>query len=49
LQLPCISLPGCHGPQGLPVGIQLVGPLRKDARLLGIAAWTEQLLMKRAT
>ncbi len=44
LGLPCITLPGFRGPQGLPVGIQLVGAARDDAKLLAAAAWIERNL-----
>lgn len=46
LGLPCIALPGLRGPQGLPVGVQVVGPYRQDARLLSIATWIERVLPK---
>lgn len=39
LGLPCLSLPGATGPAGMPVGVQLVGPDRGEARLLAVAAW----------
>ena len=35
---PAISVPGGFTPDGLPVGLQLVGPHRGDAGLLAIAA-----------
>ena len=38
LHMPCLAIPCIKGPQGLPVGIQLVGPRFADARLLNIAA-----------
>jgi len=38
---PCVTLPGHKGPNGLPVGVQLVGPLGADDALLGVAAWAE--------
>ncbi len=38
LHVPCLAVPCLRGPQGLPVGIQLVGPRLGDARLLAIAA-----------
>ncbi|MCC6780606.1 MAG: amidase [Hyphomicrobiales bacterium] len=44
LGLPCITLPGFRGPQGLPVGIQLVGASREDTKLLAVAAWIEKRL-----
>lgn len=39
LHVPCIHLPFAFGPNGLPVGIQLVGGLEKDAELLFHANW----------
>jgi Asp-tRNA(Asn)/Glu-tRNA(Gln) amidotransferase A subunit family amidase len=44
LHLPCITLPGQRGPAGLPVGVQLVGRPRGDARLLAIALFAEAAL-----
>jgi len=38
LHVPCLAIPCTKGPNGLPVGIQLVGPRYSDARLLTIAA-----------
>jgi amidase len=38
---PCVTLPGCKGPNGLPVGVQLVGALGADDELLAVAAWAE--------
>jgi len=37
--VPAISLPLLQGPNGLPVGIQLVGRRGEDARLLRTARW----------
>ena len=45
LHVPCITLPTARGPNGLPVGIQLVGPYLGDDGLLGDAHWTAQQLM----
>jgi amidase len=39
LQLPCVALPFGIGPRGLPVGIQLIGRLHEDAKLLAVAQW----------
>ena len=44
LHLPCLTLPGFVGDEGLPVGIQLVGGHRDDARLLAVALWVEARL-----
>jgi len=37
--LPCITLPLMEGADGLPLGVQLVGPRGGDARLLRTARW----------
>ncbi len=42
--MPCLTLPAGHGPDGLPVGIQLVGRRHDDARLLEIGLWVERRL-----
>lgn len=39
LGVPCITLPGFSGGNGLPVGVQLVGRTGGDADLLAAAAW----------
>ncbi len=41
--LPAASVPFGHDDEGLPVGIQLVGPLGSEPRLLSLAAQIEQL------
>jgi Asp-tRNA(Asn)/Glu-tRNA(Gln) amidotransferase A subunit family amidase len=37
--LPAVSLPLMRGANGLPIGVQLVGPRHGDARLLRTARW----------
>ena len=37
MHLPCITLPSSRGPNGLPVGVQLVGRSGGDRELLGLA------------
>lgn len=37
LGLPCVNVPGMHGPEGLPVGLQLIGKPHQERRLLAIA------------
>ncbi len=44
LWMPCLTLPAGHGPDGLPVGIQLVGCRHGDARLLEVGLWVERQL-----
>ena len=38
LGTPAVTLPGLQGPNGLPLGVQLVGARDDDARLLAVAA-----------
>jgi Asp-tRNA(Asn)/Glu-tRNA(Gln) amidotransferase A subunit family amidase len=44
LGVPCITLPGGRGPNGLPVGVQMVGRFGADAELIGRALWLEEVL-----
>jgi Asp-tRNA(Asn)/Glu-tRNA(Gln) amidotransferase A subunit family amidase len=44
LYMPCLTLPAGEGPDGLPVGIQLVGRRHDDARLIDIGLWVERHL-----
>ena len=44
LYMPCLTLPAETTPEGLPVGIQLVGPRHGDQRLLEIGLWVERHL-----
>jgi aspartyl-tRNA(Asn)/glutamyl-tRNA(Gln) amidotransferase subunit A len=37
--MPAISLPLMQAKNGLPIGLQLVGPRGGDARLLRTASW----------
>ena len=45
LGVPCVNLPLGRGPNGLPIGVQLVGHRHTDHALLGVA----QRIMERAT
>lgn len=45
LGTPAVTLPGHTGPNGLPVGVQLIGPVRGDDRLLSVAAWAENRIV----
>lgn len=41
LYMPCLTLPAGEGPDGLPLGIQLVGRRHGDAHLIDTALWVE--------
>ncbi len=41
LGAPGVTLPGHKGPHGMPVGVQLVGRVGDDRRLLAVAGWAE--------
>lgn len=45
LGVPALSLPVGFGPQGLPLGLQIVGTLEDDAHLLRVARWVEQAVV----
>ncbi|HTZ37926.1 MAG TPA: amidase [Stellaceae bacterium] len=47
LYMPCLTLPAGDGPDGLPVGVQLVGRRHADARLLDTGLWVESRLEAR--
>ena len=44
LGLPCVSLPGIQGPDGLPLGAQIIGPMYRDGLALSVAGWASQQL-----
>jgi Asp-tRNA(Asn)/Glu-tRNA(Gln) amidotransferase A subunit family amidase len=44
LGVPCLALPAQWAESGLPTGVQLVGRIHDDARLMGCAAFLEQAL-----
>ena len=39
LHVPCVTVPAASGPNGLPIGIQVVGRIGDDARVLAVARW----------
>ena len=45
LHTPAVTLPGLTGPNGLPVGVQVIGLPGMDDRLLAIAAWMHPQLV----
>jgi amidase len=44
LGVPALSLPAGFGRNGLPLGVQIVGPYRQDYRTLRVANWIESAL-----
>jgi Asp-tRNA(Asn)/Glu-tRNA(Gln) amidotransferase A subunit family amidase len=44
LAMPCVTLPFATGPQGMPIGAQLVARRHEDSALLDLAAWAEPIL-----
>jgi len=42
--VPAITIPAGLGPQGLPLGLQIIGPRSADERLLSIAHWCDEKL-----
>ena len=48
LGVPCVTLPAIWGAGGLPTGIQLVGRIGDDARLMAAAMFAERALVEAA-
>ncbi|MDW4496608.1 amidase [Sulfitobacter sp. D35] len=46
--LPCVTLPLLVGENDLPIGVQLIGPLERDGRLLRTARWLQETLSAEA-
>ena len=44
LHTPCVSLPAGRGPNGMPLGLQVIGRTGDDAHTLACAAWIESRL-----
>jgi len=44
LGVPSLNLPVGFGDQGLPLGVQLIGPMMSDTAMLGFCRWVEQSL-----
>jgi len=45
MHVPCVTIPAYHGPNGMPVGVQIIGPIGSDARTLGAAQAIAETLM----
>ncbi len=41
LGLPAVTLPLMQGPTGLPLGVQVIGPINGDQQLMQVAQWIE--------
>jgi Asp-tRNA(Asn)/Glu-tRNA(Gln) amidotransferase A subunit family amidase len=48
LGVPCVTLPAVWGESGLPTGVQLVGRIGDDARLIGASLFLERALAEAA-
>jgi Asp-tRNA(Asn)/Glu-tRNA(Gln) amidotransferase A subunit family amidase len=48
LGVPCATVPALWGENGLPVGVQLVGRMQEDARLMACAVFLEHALVDAA-
>jgi amidase len=45
LHVPCVTIPAYQGPTGMPVGLQIVGPIGSDDRTLALAQRIAATLM----
>ena len=41
---PCVCIPAFTGPSGMPMGLQIVGPLNSDDPTIAISAWIAEAL-----
>lgn len=41
---PCVSVPGLKGPNGMPLGVQIIARFGRDSLALAAAAWLEERL-----
>lgn len=49
LGAPAVAVPGLIGPDGLPLGVQVIGPLHRDDVALAAAEWLSERLSLRFT
>lgn len=49
LHVPAVSVPSGSGPNGLPIGLQVIGRRGDDRRTLSVAAWIHARLAQAAT
>ena len=48
LHVPCVGIPDFSGPDGLPLGLQLIGAVGTDSRFLALARWIDARMQKTA-
>lgn len=41
---PCVTIPAFTGPNHMPMGLQIVGPVQGDDRIIGLSAWIAEAL-----
>ena len=46
LHVPCLVMPFTRGPEGLPIGVQLIAGNRADDLLLRVGQWARQALTR---
>jgi Asp-tRNA(Asn)/Glu-tRNA(Gln) amidotransferase A subunit family amidase len=47
LQVPCVTIPAFRGPNAMPVGVQIVGPVGSDGRTIALAQTIAAALIQR--
>jgi Asp-tRNA(Asn)/Glu-tRNA(Gln) amidotransferase A subunit family amidase len=45
MHVPCLTIPAYRGPNGMPVGVQVVGPVGSDLKTMGVAQAIADALM----
>jgi Asp-tRNA(Asn)/Glu-tRNA(Gln) amidotransferase A subunit family amidase len=45
MHVPCLTIPAYRGPSGMPVGVQVVGPVGSDLKTMGVAQAIADALM----
>jgi Asp-tRNA(Asn)/Glu-tRNA(Gln) amidotransferase A subunit family amidase len=48
MHVPCLTIPAYSGPNGMPVGVQVVGPIGGDVATMAAAQCIADVLMKGA-
>jgi amidase len=48
MHVPCLTIPAYSGPNGMPVGVQVVGPIGRDVATIAAAQCIADVLMKGA-